>query len=1147
MSSFSDKDYYQLTISISKALNGIEMPLKVKHARAAIIGTFHTQGAHSLWAVCLRQPLQDNRITAWKFCHLLHKVLREGHPLCCQHSMRHRAMLTELGKLWGHLNDGYGISIRHYTKLLVTKLEFHDRNPRIPGNLTLKRGELESIAGNDVNFYSITTFHVNSMTLAGQCRLSPLIPLIQDSNQLYDFLVRIMFKLHGNLPNDVLQGHRDRFRAIFTQLKSFYNQSKNLQYFVNLITVPKLPEKAPNFGSQVDFGSYTAPVVVIPEQPEEPEPEPVVDNLVDMSVVRDVETVPPVAAEPPKPTVNFENIIRERDDLIQHLQIEVDRMGKHLRIVTNEQRDAQAVLEQQITSLNSQLNDAHEELVNMRFQKEELELKAQSAEKAQIEEEKVKATEDKFQKLKVMYTHIRDEHVTLLRQHGEVSKQLVQTTKNANDAIKQKDEMQAELETIRQERSKVEEAVQQSSQDASREKNELLERLQNIEKENSSLTEKLDDLLANSSAEIAELKVNLDQIRGEYESIKNEKTEMEETIQSVDEKYKSCETAKGEVEHKLQEVLSELQELQVKADLTSKETVSLQQSVQETEETRAELQKYIEDLQAKHDILNIKNTELVEKYDVVEEEKLSLSNKIEELEREKEELTNEKEEASIEIETLKRDLIEKIHESDTLQSQVTETLTLKESEVGELKAKIEEIEQKYQDIQASSDRLQTQKDNIESDFQDLLNQQEELTEKYNSSLSTIKALESTLEDTKIRDESRMRALVETCIKSSEKLALRAISENDVASTTGTSSHFSMISEELQQVLNELSIVYDTYVADNSNVEGFARKVILGGHLIATVHVQGMTICNSSADIESGERTSDEMKKWNQNVLDLFNSLRNAHSDSNAVKSLIENVKKQLQDVTAMIHDLSKKSDGTELAGDVIEEELAGMDKAIEEAASRIEEMLSKSRASDSGIKLEVNEKILDACTALMRCIRILVQKSRLLQAEIVSLGKGTATEKEFYKRNHQWTEGLISAAKSVAQGANFLVTAANKAVSGDAKHQLDLIVAAQEIAACTAQLVVASRVKAPRESTHLAALGQASRDVTQSTGAVVATAKDCSQRLEDSQDLDLANLTVHQAKTLEMEIQVKVLELEQALQVERSRLAAFRRKNYREN
>lgn len=34
------------------------MPLKVKHARVAIIATFHSRGAHSFWAVALRQPLQ---------------------------------------------------------------------------------------------------------------------------------------------------------------------------------------------------------------------------------------------------------------------------------------------------------------------------------------------------------------------------------------------------------------------------------------------------------------------------------------------------------------------------------------------------------------------------------------------------------------------------------------------------------------------------------------------------------------------------------------------------------------------------------------------------------------------------------------------------------------------------------------------------------------------------------------------------------------------------------------------------------------------------------------------------------------------------------------------------------------------------------
>lgn len=44
------------------------------------------------------------------------------------------------------------------------------------------------------------------MTEPGQCRLAPLIPLIHDSNPLYDFVVRIMFRLHSSLPNDVLGG-----------------------------------------------------------------------------------------------------------------------------------------------------------------------------------------------------------------------------------------------------------------------------------------------------------------------------------------------------------------------------------------------------------------------------------------------------------------------------------------------------------------------------------------------------------------------------------------------------------------------------------------------------------------------------------------------------------------------------------------------------------------------------------------------------------------------------------------------------------------------------------------------------------------------------------------------------------------------------
>jgi huntingtin interacting protein 1 len=60
----------------------------------------------------------------------------------------------------------------------------------------------------------------------------------------------------------------------------------------------------------------------------------------------------------------------------------------------------------------------------------------------------------------------------------------------------------------------------------------------------------------------------------------------------------------------------------------------------------------------------------------------------------------------------------------------------------------------------------------------------------------------------------------------------------------------------------------------------------------------------------------------------------------------------------------------------------------------------------------------------------------------------------------------------------------------------------------------------------------------------VATSKNCSQQLEENQEFDFTQLSIHQAKTREMEIQVKVLELEQSLQMERRKLSSLRRQNY---
>ena len=49
------------------------------------------------------------------------------------HLVNLRGLIEDLGKLWGHLKEGFGMLISLYCKLLVQKLEFHQRTPEFPG------------------------------------------------------------------------------------------------------------------------------------------------------------------------------------------------------------------------------------------------------------------------------------------------------------------------------------------------------------------------------------------------------------------------------------------------------------------------------------------------------------------------------------------------------------------------------------------------------------------------------------------------------------------------------------------------------------------------------------------------------------------------------------------------------------------------------------------------------------------------------------------------------------------------------------------------------------------------------------------------------------------------------------------------------
>ena len=85
-----------------------------------------------------------------------------------------------------------------------------------------------------------------------------------------------------------------------------------------------------------------------------------------------------------------------------------------------------------------------------------------------------------------------------------------------------------------------------------------------------------------------------------------------------------------------------------------------------------------------------------------------------------------------------------------------------------------------------------------------------------------------------------------------------------------------------------------------------------------------------------------------------------------------------------------KSDANESnVGEELENELGDMERAIEEAAARIAQLWDRSKQTQTGIKLEVNDKVLDSCTSLMAAIIQLINKAKALQAEIVARGKGT--------------------------------------------------------------------------------------------------------------------------------------------------------------
>ncbi|VDM47235.1 unnamed protein product [Toxocara canis] len=541
-------------ISVHKALNKNEVPLKQKHVRVLIVGTHKEKSSSVFWNTISRIQLEKNPVLTWKFCHLLHKLIRDGHKKVLEESTRYTQRIVQLGNFWQHLHtSGYGLSNTSYCRLLVSRIEFHKRNATIPGSLQLSEAQISKMVNADVNhsfelsiemldqmddllnlqttvFNAMDVVRWSSLVPQGQCLLAPLILVILDTSKFYDYLVKIIFKLHEQLPPDALSGHRERFSGIFRKMKKFYEEAANLQYFKYLVSIPTLPSLAPNFLQASDLDTYQSPQAYlhgdsVSESDTPPDGRSIDESLVDVSepqTVQQEETAQ--SSEDP------------RDMLIDALRRDVDDARFNNERLMNEARSRIEQYENRLLQMKHEndhykqsVDELKDELERIRAANAESERQAVDEARLQDVERKAQSSEQNFQKMKSAYANLRQEHIEALTKLSNAQKDLAASESeriNKEEAIRTMERKMAEAE---REKSLVEEKARGAACSVDDLQGQLAQCQVDIEV----LNKTIEDMKENSAKEVSELKDKNEQLQIKVDEVNRQRTILEEQARTA--------------------------------------------------------------------------------------------------------------------------------------------------------------------------------------------------------------------------------------------------------------------------------------------------------------------------------------------------------------------------------------------------------------------------------------------------------------------------------------------------------------------------------------------------------------------------------------------------------------------------------------
>ncbi|KAF9980873.1 sla2 Src-like adaptor 2 [Mortierella antarctica] len=561
----------------------------------------------------------------------------------------------------------------------------------------------------------------------------------------------------------------------------------------------------------------------------------------------------------------------------------------------------------------------------------------------------------------------------------------------------------------------------------------------------------------------------------------------------------------------------------------------------------------------------------------IKDKNLQMADMVRERDRAKNELLRWQNTQNDEIARLKRDL-------EMANGRVEDLGRSKSSEVGSMVAKFNREKQDLEDLanrrQREIDSLIRQVEDQKAEIERMMIENEEEKAVLESGLDETLLELATLKDGQSEQSSVLQgrldtmmsahkrklqqildSILETCISKVEESIYDLESPTQLGNQHATPEFTLSMIEKAQTASTEFELSLMQYLrtsasSDVNQVEAI-RSALTLSQTLADVLANAKGITRLAKKDEDAEDIIRQAKGSAIATQEFFTNVMSSRLGGLSPEGAIKTITRSNEDVQAAVERLAKAAenlipknsqlDPTKLdLGDMVELEMGNAARTIEEATARLQALISKPKNDGlSALELQVNASILESAMAMMQAIGHLIKCATISQQEIVAQGRGTSTNAAFYKKNNRWTEGLISAAKAVAMATTLLVETADGVISKT--HSMEqLLVASNEVAAATAQLVAASRVKANFMSKAQDNLERASKAVTEASRALVRAVKAIMEKEMKAREaeVDYQNMNAHEFKIKEMGQQVEILKLEKELTLARRVLGEMRKVSY---